>query len=65
MIDKDELIVKLQRLGYETVMDNRVPCILVDEMPDDKQKKKYIKLMDELGYNASWGIIKKQHENRS
>ena len=65
MIDKDELIVKLQQLGYETVMDNRVPCILVDEMPDDKQKKKYIKLMGELGYNASWGIIKKQHENRS
>ena len=52
-------------MGFETMMDGTVPCIVVDEMPDDKQKKKYIKLMGELGYNASWGTIKKQHENCS
>lgn len=59
-MEKDELLTKLTELGYETVMDKTVPCIVVDEMPSEAQKKRYIKMMDSLGYNSTWGIIKRQ-----
>ena len=62
---KEQLIEKLNSLGFETMMDGTVPCIVVDEMPSEAQKKRYINLMKEIGYDRTWGIIKKQNENRS
>lgn len=62
---QEALIAKLESLGFETMMDGTVPCIVLDEMPDEKQKKRYIKLMEDIGYSRTWGIIKKQNENRS
>ena len=64
-MDKEQLIEKLNSLGFETMMDGTVPCIVVDEMPSEAQKKRYVNLMKEIGYNRTWGIIKKQNENRS
>lgn len=64
-MDKEDLITKLNSLGLETMMDGTVPCIVVDEMPSEAQKKRYIKLMKDIGYDRTWGIIKRQHENRS
>lgn len=62
---QEALIAKLESLGFETMMDGTVPCIVLDEMPSEAQKKRYIKLMEDIGYNRTWGIIKKQNENRS
>lgn len=64
-MDKEQLIEKLNSLGFETMMDGTVPCIVVDEMPSEAQKKRYVNLMKDIGYNRTWGIIKKQNENRS
>lgn len=64
-MDKEDLIAKLASLGFETMMDGTVPCIVVDEMPSEAQKKRYIKLMKNIGYDRTWGIIKRQNENRS
>lgn len=64
-MDKEQLIEKLSALGFETMMDGTVPCIVVDEMPSDAQKKRYVNLMKEIGYDRTWGIIKRQDENRS
>lgn len=62
---QEALIAKLESLGFETMMDGTVPCIVVDEMPSEAQKKRYINLMKDIGYNRTWGIIKRQDENRS
>lgn len=59
-MDKEDLIAKLTSLGFETMMDDTVPCIVVDEMPSEAQKKRYIKLMKDIGYDRTWGIIKRQ-----
>jgi len=64
-MDKEQLIEKLNSLGFETMMDGTVPCIVVDEMPSEAQKKRYVNLMKEIGYDRTWGIIKRQNENRS
>ena len=64
-MDKEQLIEKLNSLGFETMMDGTVPCIVVDEMPSETQKKRYVNLMKDIGYDRTWGIIKRQHENRS
>ncbi len=64
-MDKEQLIEKLNSLGFETMMDGAVPCIVVDEMPSEAQKKRYVNLMKETGYDRTWGIIKRQNENRS
>lgn len=64
-MDKEQLIEKLNALGFETMMDGTVPCIVVDEMPSEAQKKRYVNLMKEIGYDRTWGIIKRQNENRS
>lgn len=64
-MDKEQLIEKLNSLGFETMMDGTVPCIVVDEMPSEAQKKRYVSLMKEIGYDRTWGIIKRQNENRS
>lgn len=64
-MDKEQLIEKLNSLGFETMMDGTVPCIVVDEMPSDAQKKRYVNLMKEIGYDRTWGVIKRQNENRS
>lgn len=64
-MDKEQLIEKLNSLGFETMMDGTVPCIVVDEMPSEAQKKRYVNMMKEIGYDRTWGIIKRQNENRS
>ena len=64
-MDKEQLIEKLNSLGFETMMDGTVPCIVVDEMPSEAQKKRYVNLMKDIGYDRTWGIIKRQNENRS
>lgn len=64
-MDKEQLIEKLNSLGFETMMDGTVPCIVVDEMPSEAQKKRYVNLIKDIGYDRTWGIIKRQNENRS
>lgn len=60
-MSKEQAVLQLLNLGFNTVLESGVIMITV---ADEKTTKKANKAVKEIGYDASWGVrVEKGNEN--
>ena len=57
-VSKDHAVAMLRNLGYTAALESGVVVIYIgnEEILKPNVKKQYQKVMEQIGYRASWGL---------
>lgn len=58
-VTKEELAEYLRKKGYDAIVEEGTVHVLVDEPMNKKDFKKLERIIDECGYNSSYGWRRK------
>lgn len=57
-VSKDHAVAMLRNLGHQAALENGVVVVYIgnEEIIKPGAKKRYQKIMEQIGYRASWGL---------